>query len=167
MAGGSSGSLNAMDDSIFARIASATSAKQAWFTLKTKYQGSNKVITIKLHSLHREFTCLKNNEHVQEYLAKVSSIVSQMHSYREKIIDETMVAKVLRSLALKFDHVVAALEESKDLSTFSFDELMGSLQSHEARINRSTNRDKEKAFQIKAELESSIQHTRGRGRGAF
>nr|GEU38680.1 DUF4219 domain-containing protein/UBN2 domain-containing protein [Tanacetum cinerariifolium] len=57
------------------------------------------------------------------------------------ISDETVVAKVLRSLTLKFDHVVAAIEESKDLSKFSFDELMGSLQAHEAQINKSNVKD--------------------------
>nr|GEU71049.1 retrovirus-related Pol polyprotein from transposon TNT 1-94 [Tanacetum cinerariifolium] len=56
---------------------------------------------------------------------------SQMRSYGEKVTDETVVAKVLRSLDPKFDHVVATIKESKDLSVFSFDELMQSFQAHE------------------------------------
>ncbi|GJT69872.1 hypothetical protein Tco_1029158 [Tanacetum coccineum] len=67
----------------------------------------------------------------------------------------------------KFDHVVAAIEESKDLSVFLFDELMGSLQAHEVQINRSTIREEEKAFQMKGEPESTYQRSRGRGRGSF
>ena len=62
---------------------------------------------------------------------------------------QTIVEKVLRSLTPKFDDVVAAIKESKDLSTFSFNELMGSLQAHGSRINRSTKRNEEKAFQVK------------------
>lgn len=137
-----------VDESIFSRIAAATSSKQAWTILKTEYQGSTKVITVKLQSLRRDFETsgMKGNESVQAYLARVSAIVSQMRSYGEKITDETIVAKVLRSLAPKFDHVVAAIEESKDLSKLSFDELMGSLQAHEARINRSAAKEEEKAF---------------------
>nr|GEW92989.1 DUF4219 domain-containing protein/UBN2 domain-containing protein [Tanacetum cinerariifolium] len=108
----------AVDESIFSRIAGDTTAKQAWTTLKTEYQGSSKVITVKLQSLR-------------------------------------LVAKVLRSLSSKFDHIVAAIEESKDLSTFSFDELMGSLQAHESRINRSVIKEEEKAFQTKGDAESS------------
>ncbi|GKE52349.1 hypothetical protein Tco_1487505 [Tanacetum coccineum] len=152
----------AMDNSIFLRISAALTANQAWAILKTGYQGSTKVITVKLQSLRRGFetTSMKGNEYVQEYLAKVSSIVSQMRSYREKITDETIVAKVLRRLHPKFDHVVAAIEESKDLSVFSFDELMGSLQAYEARINRNTNKEEEKAFQIRDEPETSNQRLR-------
>ncbi|GKE14929.1 retrovirus-related pol polyprotein from transposon TNT 1-94 [Tanacetum coccineum] len=136
----------AVDESIFSRISAATSAKQAWSLLKTEYQGSAKVITVKLQSLRRDFetSYMKNNESAQEYLAKISSIVSQMRSYGDSISDEVIVAKVLRSLAPKFDHVVAAIEESKDLSMFSFDELMGSLQAHEVRINMSFTKEEEK-----------------------
>ncbi|GKC48886.1 hypothetical protein Tco_1071631 [Tanacetum coccineum] len=155
----------AVDESIFSRIL----AKQAWSLLKTEYQRSAKVITVKLQSLRRDFktSYMKNNESAQEYLAKISSIVSQMRSYGDSISDEVIVAKVLRSLAPKFDHVVAAIEESKDLSTFSFDELMGSLQAHEVRINRSFTKEEEKVFQTKGQSDSSSQRGRGRGRGGF
>ncbi len=138
----------AVDEVIFPRIAAATTAKQAWSILKTEYQGSTKVITVKLQTLRRVFEtfCMKNNESVQEYLARVSATVGQMRSYGETMNDEVVVAKVLRSLTPKFDHVVAAIEESKDLSNFSLDELMGSLQAHEARLNRSSTGEEEKAF---------------------
>ena len=71
----------------------------------------------------------------------------------------------------KFDHVVASIEEAKNLSILSVDELMGSLQAHEARINRSVEMNEEKAFQVK---ETATKHkdndrsaSRGRERGGF
>jgi len=80
------------------------------------------------------------------------------------------MAKVLRSLTLKFDHVVAVIEEVKDLSV-SVDELMGSLQSHEARLNISTDKVEKKTFQVKETTtkqgESNRLASRGRGRGGF
>ncbi|GKA99788.1 hypothetical protein Tco_0827782 [Tanacetum coccineum] len=36
---------------------------------------------------------------------------SQMRAYGDKVADEIVVAKILRSLSSKFDHVVAAIEE--------------------------------------------------------
>ena len=143
----------AIDETIFPRTAAAVTSKEAWDILKTEYQGSAKVITVKLQSLRRQFETLnmKPNEAVKEYLAKAASIVTRMLAYGDKISDEIMVAKVLRSLPVKFDHVVAAIEESKDLKTFTFDELMGSLQAHEARINRNHTQEEEQAFQIQGE----------------
>ena len=159
----------AVDEAIVSRIAAANMTKEAWATLKREFQGSSKVITVKLQALRREFetSLMKNNESIQVFLARVSTIVSQMRSYGDQLQEETVVAKVLRSLPPKFDHVVAAIEESKDLSTFSFDELMGSLQAHEARINRSSEKEEETTFQTKVEFEPSSQHIRGRGRGSY
>lgn len=79
-----------------------------------------------------------------------------------------VVQKVLRSLNLKFDHIVTTIEESKDLSTFSFDELMGSSQAHEARINWSFEKHEEKVFQVKegatnvGEIERTFNKSYGR-----
>ena len=46
-----------------------------------------------------------------------------------------VISKILRSLVLKFDHVVVSIEESKDMSTFSKEELQGTLESHEQRMD--------------------------------
>ncbi|GJX62261.1 retrovirus-related pol polyprotein from transposon TNT 1-94 [Tanacetum coccineum] len=147
----------AVDEMKFSRIAATNSAKEAWDTLKTKYQGSTKVITVKLQFLGREFesAIMKGNETVQEYLARISSIVSQMRADGDKVADEIVVANILRSLSLKFDHVVAAIEESKDLSKYSIDELMGSLQTHAARINKNVAKKMNTAFKFRGNMQGS------------
>ncbi|GMI86767.1 hypothetical protein HRI_002346000 [Hibiscus trionum] len=108
---------------------------------------------------------MSNKESVQEFLSRVSGIVNPMRSYGEILSNEIVVSKVLRSLTLKFDHVVAAIEETKDLSTYTFDELMSSLISHEARINRSHENSKETTFQVKEEFSKGGTDFHGRGRG--
>ncbi|KAL4353097.1 hypothetical protein GQ457_06G014620 [Hibiscus cannabinus] len=163
----------AVHETVFLKIAAANTAKEAWGILKTAFQGSSKVIVIKLQSLRRDFETLqmKGGESVQDFLSRVAEIVNKMRSYGETINDQTIVAKILRSLTPKFDHVVAAIEESKDLDTFTFDELMGSLQSHEARLNRSEEKAEDKAFHGKGEAlpQKNEQKWRGqvgsRGRG--
>lgn len=128
---------------------------------------------VKLQSLRRDFETMymKSGESIADFLSRATTIVSQMRSYGEKMSDETVVAKVLRSLSPKFDHVVSAIEQSKDLSVFSFDELMGSLQAHETRINRSLEKNEEKAFQVKDTVtkaaESDSSTSRGCRRGGF
>ncbi|KAH0661062.1 hypothetical protein KY290_029883 [Solanum tuberosum] len=163
----------AVHDSVFSRIATATTSKQAWSILQKEFQGDSKVIVVRLQSLRRDFETLmmKSGESIASFLSRAMTIVSQMRSYGEKVTDQIIVEKVLRSLNPKFDHVVAAIEESKDLSVFSFDELMGSLQAHEARINRSVEKNEEKAFQVKDATtkygDNNGPASRGRGRGGF
>lgn len=114
---------------------------------------------------------MENSESIADFLSRAMAIASQMRAYGERISDETIVTKLLQSLTSKFDHVVAAIEEGKDLSMLSVDELMGSLQAHESRINRSFKKNEEKAFQVKVTTidneENYNSATRGRGRGGF
>lgn len=86
-----------------------------------------------------------------------------------------LLKKILQSLPTKYDHVVAAIEETKDLILLSVDELMRSLQSPEKRLNRSKenslesafhtnmNLSKEKDIESKGELSSRNLAPRGRG----
>ncbi|KAJ8769958.1 hypothetical protein K2173_009040 [Erythroxylum novogranatense] len=146
----------AIHETIFSRIA----AKE--------FQGSSKVMTVKLQTYHREFKMLsmKSNEPVQTYLSRVSSLVNQMKSYGEDISEKTIVAKVLRILTPNFEHIVAAIEEAHNLSNYSFDELMSSLQAHEDRLLRSHEKNEEKAFQLKGEMHENVA-TRSSGRSGI
>lgn len=98
-----------------------------------------------------ETISMKHNEAVQEFISRILAIIDKMWAVGDSIIDQMIVAKVLRSLTPRFDHVVAATEESKDLTQFSIGELSGSLQAHEVRMNKSTEKSEEKAFQVKTD----------------
>lgn len=56
----------------------------------------------------------------------------------EKLDDTRVMEKILRSLTHNFEHVVTAVEESKNLETISTEELLGSLRVHEQRILKNT-----------------------------
>ncbi|XP_039119907.1 uncharacterized protein LOC120256248 [Dioscorea cayenensis subsp. rotundata] len=91
-----------------------------------------------------------------------------------------VVSKVLRSLALKFDYVVVAIEESHDISKLTLDELNGSLKAHEMRVNRVMDRLTDRALHEKIEevaqgfderrstsATSTRSNTKGKGRSFF
>lgn len=92
-----------------------------------------------------------SGEPVEDILSRVPAIISQMRSFREKSTYKKIVPKFLRSLTPKFSHVVAAIKESNGLSMLFFDELIGSLQAHEAGLNRFVEKSEENAFHVKGE----------------
>ena len=69
-------------------------------------------------------------------------------------------------MSTKFDVVVAAIEEAKDLE-LTIDELMGSLLSHEARIDRNKDSTLETSFksQVSISRDKGRERSRLRGRG--
>ncbi|GJT18454.1 hypothetical protein Tco_0877160 [Tanacetum coccineum] len=77
-----------------------------------------------------------------------------MKSYGDHINEEAVVSKFLRSLNSKFNHVVAAIEEAHDLSSYSFDELMSSLLTHEGTPHK--NKRGESIPKVEAEEEVNL-----------
>jgi len=143
----------AVSNTIFPKIMRVTSAKEAWEILKAQYKGTDKVISIKLQSLWKEFDNLmmKEGESIQMFFSRVSNIINQIKSYGDTIEDKKIVQKILRSLPSKFDYVVAAIEEAKDLDKLTLVELEGSLQAHEERMQKHEP-PLEQAFQSKINI---------------
>nr|XP_028946855.1 uncharacterized protein LOC103418446 [Malus domestica] len=98
----------------------------------------------------------------------------------ERLDDVRVMEKILRSLTSNFEHVVTAIEESKNLETMSAEELLGSLVVHEQCIQKNASPiTLEQALESKLNIdkpnggrgqwnshrESSSNHSRGRGRG--
>ncbi|XP_073153344.1 uncharacterized protein [Henckelia pumila] len=95
---------------------------------------------------------MKDNEEIRTFISRVVEIINQIKSYGDTIEDKKIVEKVLRSLPQKFEHVVAAIEESKDLSKFMMVELMGSLEAHEKRMIKFLGPSIEQAFEPKLKI---------------
>jgi hypothetical protein len=161
--------LVSLDDSIFPKIIGAKTAKEAWDILKLSYKGNYKVKTVRLQTLRTQFETLKmsESESVDQFMTKVMGIMNRLRINGEKeLTDQRVVEKVLRSLPKKFEMVVTALLESKDLTKFSIEELTGSLLSHEARMTLDLG-TLEHAFQTKVSIDKSRGkgfHGHGRGR---
>ncbi|XP_057540645.1 uncharacterized protein LOC130818492 [Amaranthus tricolor] len=155
-----------VDETILPTIMTATTAKEAWSTLETKYRGSEKVILFKLQSLWGQFDSMQmtDNESIQSYTDRVSNIVNQIRSNEDTIEDVKIIRKILRTLTKKFDHIVAAIEESnKDLSSLTMTELMGSLLAHEERMRKFEKQPIEQAFQAKLKFSNNGKNINGHG----
>ncbi|XP_026378463.1 uncharacterized protein LOC113272887 [Papaver somniferum] len=142
---------SAVDDTIFPRIMGATTAKEAWAKLKEEFQGNEKVRTIKLQTLRRDLENIKmkDSETARNFYCRVKDIVNQMNIYGEVIADKKLVEKILISLSEKYDPIITAIEESKNINTLSVTELMGSLEAYEQRLSRRNEAPVESAFQSK------------------
>ena len=73
---------------------------------------------------------LEENKSVINLFTRVTSLVNQIKMYREVLTSRSIVAKILRSLLPKFDHVVVAIEDLKDFSSMKKEELQGTDESH-------------------------------------
>eukprot|EP00253_Pinus_taeda_P025358 PITA_25358 len=118
-----------------------------------------KVKTTKLQLLRRDFEnlCMKESDNIDSFLIHVIGMVTQIRTHGEILEKRRIVEKLLRILPSKFDVIVTTIEETKDLSNFSVDELHASLITHEQRLSRNENSSLGKA--LKTHM------TFGRGRG--
>jgi len=62
-----------------------------------------------------------------------------MRSHGKTLEERIILEKVLKSLPSRFDVIVTTIEETKDLSKFTVDEIHASLMTHEKRLRRSVN----------------------------
>ncbi|GMI80465.1 hypothetical protein HRI_001715800 [Hibiscus trionum] len=163
--------FRAVDESGFEKIAGATTSKEAWDILEKVFKGVNRVKQVRLQTLRCKLEGMKmrESESVSDYITRVQAVVNQLIRNGETLTDARVLEKILRSLTDNFENVVCAIEESKNLTTLTVDELAGSLEAHEQRKKKKKEETLEQALQTKASIKEEkvlyFQNFRGRGRG--
>ncbi|XP_050888750.1 uncharacterized protein LOC127093899 [Lathyrus oleraceus] len=106
---------------------------------------------------------MEDKETINDYITRITRLVNQIKFSGETILEQNVVSKVLRSLTPRFDNIVVAIEESKDITTLSKDELQSSLEAHEQRM------DERGADKAKAEiaLQARFNEKNKRSKGKF
>jgi len=115
---GNSKALNALfigvDKNMFRLINNCTVAKDSWGILRTTHQGTFKVRMSKLLLLTTKFENhrMKDDENIQDFYVNILDIANASCTLGEKMTEEKLVRKILRSLPKKFDMKVTAIDEA-------------------------------------------------------
>jgi hypothetical protein len=150
--------FNGVDKSMFKLIKPCIVAKDAWKILETAHKGTSKVKMSRLQLLTTKFENLimKEDKSIHEFHLSFLDIANSFEVLGEKMCDEKLARKILRSLPKRFDMKVTTIEEAQDIATIKVEELIGSLLTCEIAINERTDKKaKSIAFVTNANSEES------------
>jgi hypothetical protein len=89
---------------------------------------------------------MKEDEDITAYFLRVDETVNAIIGLGEEIKEYVIVQKVLRSLPMRFNPKILALEERSDLNSISMDELHGIFTTYDMRTEQENLDVKEAAF---------------------
>ncbi|XP_019436003.1 PREDICTED: uncharacterized protein LOC109342481 [Lupinus angustifolius] len=121
-----------VDEAHFEKIAAARSSHEAWQILQKSNKGAEQLKKVRLQTMRRQYELMEMemSEIIAQFFNRVISLTNQMKACGEVIKDQTIIEKVLRTLTPNFDHIIMAIEESKNLAELKIEELQGSLEAH-------------------------------------
>nr|GEV55083.1 DUF4219 domain-containing protein/UBN2 domain-containing protein [Tanacetum cinerariifolium] len=120
---------NALPRKEYERIFMCKTAKKIWDTLLITHQGNSQVKDNKIDLLvqqYEQFT-IPEEESIDNAFARFNIIITSLKALDEGFSSKNYVRKFLRALHLRWRAKVTAIEESKDLTSLSLDELIGNL----------------------------------------
>nr|GEX39514.1 DUF4219 domain-containing protein/UBN2 domain-containing protein [Tanacetum cinerariifolium] len=124
---------NALPEKEYKRIFMCKTAKDIWQSLLITHQCNIQVKDNKIDLLvqqYEQFTILKE-ESIDSGFARFNTIITSLKALDEGFSSKNYVRKFLRALHPKWRAKVAAIKESKDLSSLALEELIGNLKVHE------------------------------------
>ncbi|GJR84714.1 retrovirus-related pol polyprotein from transposon TNT 1-94 [Tanacetum coccineum] len=136
-------------------------AKEIWKTLLITHQGNSQVKDNKIDLLVQQYEqfVISEDESIDNAFARFNTIITSLKALDEGYSSKNYVRKFLRALHPKWRAKVTAIEESKDLTSLSLDELIGNLKVHEMIIKKDSEivkaKVERKSLALKAKKESS------------
>jgi hypothetical protein len=140
--------LNGIAELVFTNVAHCKFAKEIWDKLRNIYEGDSQVKATKLQTCRGQFKQLnmKEDEKIAAYFLRVDEIVNAILGLGEEIKESVIVQKVLRSLPMRFDPKISAIEEREDIKSISMDKLHGIFTTYEMRTEQKNPYIKEAVF---------------------
>ncbi|GJU21044.1 zinc finger, CCHC-type containing protein [Tanacetum coccineum] len=118
------------------QITKHKTAKTIWDALKTRHIGEERVQQARLQTLKSKFEMLhmKEDETIDTFIAKLTTIVNKAASLGHTMEDETLVRKLLNAVPDRYLQIVASIEQYSDLDEMTLEEVIGRLKTYEERI---------------------------------
>jgi hypothetical protein len=128
-------------------------AKSAWEALRTMHIGDQRLRDAKLQTLRLQFEGLrmKETESVEDFAARLTTVVNKIQAVGESIPEPYVVKKFLRAVPTKYLQVASAIEQFSDLDTMTVQEVLGRLKAHEERLGLLGGAEKENELMTRAE----------------
>ncbi|XP_010523563.1 PREDICTED: uncharacterized protein LOC104801877 [Tarenaya hassleriana] len=122
--------FNAVSPTILIKIMKLTSAKEMWDFLKKEYEGDERVRSMKVLNLLRDFERqqMKGDETIKDYADRFINIINNVRILGTDVKDDKIVQKILVSVPEKFEATIATLENTKELSALKLTEVLSALQ---------------------------------------
>ncbi|GJV07271.1 putative ribonuclease H-like domain-containing protein [Tanacetum coccineum] len=117
---------NALPRKEYERIFMCNTAKDIWKTLLITHQGNNQVKDNKIDLLVQQYEqfVIFEDESIDSAFARFNTIITSLKALDEGYSSKNYVRKFLRALHPKWRAKVTAIEESKDLTSLSLNELI-------------------------------------------
>ncbi|GAU44031.1 hypothetical protein TSUD_349630 [Trifolium subterraneum] len=124
-----------VSETVFTRIMTLRTPKAIWDYLKEEYAGDERIRSMQVLNLMREFELqrMKESETIKEYSDKLLSIANKVRLLGTEFTDSRIVEKILVTVLERYEASLASLENTKDLSKITLSEVIHALQAHEQR----------------------------------
>ncbi|GJX11995.1 hypothetical protein Tco_0201854, partial [Tanacetum coccineum] len=139
----------------------SNTAKEIWKTLLITHQGNSQVKDNKIDLFVQQYGqfVIFEDEYINSDFARFNTIITSLKALDKGYSSKNYVRKFLRALHPKWRAKVTAIEESKDLTSLSLDELISNLKVHEMIIKKDSEivkaKGERKSLALKAKKESS------------
>ncbi|GKF84333.1 hypothetical protein Tco_0249231 [Tanacetum coccineum] len=145
------------------RIFMCNTEKEIWKTLLITHQGNSQVKDNKIDLLVQQYEqfVISKDESICSAFARfnTNTIITSLKAFDESYSSKNYVRKFLSALHPKWRAKVTEIEESKDLTSLSLDELIGNLKVHEMIIKKDSEivkaKVERKSLALKAKKDSS------------
>ena len=102
------------------------------------YEGTSEVRETKANMLVSEYEAfkMKQDESISDMFSRLTILTNGLKSLRKSYSEYEIVRKILRSLTSAWHTKATVIEESRNLSSTTNDELIGSLMTYELKLKK-------------------------------